>query len=387
MSAGACLLRLLALLVTAAFVAVAVGLLLLIDVQQNLLNPDTYKRALAQQQVYQRLSQVFAEQLAMSYGEQSARHRAASASGSNANRDLDGLLTNAAFGHLTLKDWQFIINEIAPPDWVQRQTERAIDDVFYALDSGAGPPKVRVSLVELKTRVAGDGGKRIVERIVSSWPKCDANQLAGWSENPPGSLAELPVCRPSSQSESLLLRQMDASAQMVASRTPNEIVLDQLTAADTGAGFTEEIQSLQAPRQRLLAIATWGWVVPVGLLLLIVALAVRSWRDLALWWGLPMLLAGGVTLALAFSLTEVIRLIFEGAVRQDTFSTSLAGQLGVEVLMQLARVLTDWLKWAGAIISGVGFIMVAVSLVLPPGASRALPSEGPYSQQSPQTWV
>ena len=373
--------RLAALVLCAAFVGSVVALLLLISVELNLLDPGTYKRALESQRFRERLADAYAEQLASELAEAGAGDRVI-AGGASPEDDLLALAASPPLRHLSQRDWEAILNDLAPPEWVQRQIEWAVDSAFAIVNSESRATVVRVSLAEPRARLAGEAGQRTVVRVVSSWPPCSDVQLAALASNPPRSLDQMPICRPPAQFEALLVSTLEAEVRRIAEQMPNEIVIGQMApdgserAAGDDGGLVAVLRSLQRSRHHLSQLTNWGWLVPVVLLLMIAGLAARSWRDLALWWGFPTLVAGASVLAVAFSLSEIVRLALAGASRDGPAPTSLLEELALGIATQLVGILANWLAWAGAAVAGVGLLMVIVASFLPGSALQGSTYEG-----------
>jgi len=371
------LLRLLALPLAATFVASLLGLILLLGVQHNLLRANTYKRALEQQSFYARVSRAYAEQLASTFVRD--RRLQSSAQASPEEQELATLLASPVFHYLSAADWEAILNEVAPPGWIRSQTEQAIDGLLGILNGYRGEQEVIVSLAEPKSRLSGQGAKHVAERIVGSWPECGARELASLAASPAANLEKLPICRPPAPYDAVVVQALEAEARFVGTQMPDQVVLSRLvggssvvestTSGDASRSpLVEGLRELQGSGRRLVAVTNWGWLVPLGLLLLVAALAVRSWRDLALWWGFPILIAGGSCLTLALSLPEAIRL----ALQSTSIGTApLLRQLAIDVAVQVTTAFADWLLRAGATTAGVGFVAIVLSLFLRDKSAKA----------------
>jgi hypothetical protein len=68
---------------------------------------------------------------------------------------------------------------------------------------------------------------------------------------------------------------------------------------------TEDFLAVKEQLRFFRALALWGWMLPLSLLGLIMAFAIRKWRDFGRWWGIPLLLGGLGTLFIAFIMSAV----------------------------------------------------------------------------------
>lgn len=357
----------------AALASVAVtAALFLLAADLVLLSPDTYKAALREQRVYDRLPSMIGAQLDYLTEDRLREIFAGTPDPDEPPGDepaQPGDEPSPAGVRLTGGDVELLLRALAPPDWLRRVTEHAIDQAFATLDSPERPIEIRISLVELKERLAGQAGIDAALRLVRSWPPCTAQQLAGLDEEGGGpSAAGLPRCRPPEETIARLMPEFERELGRFAASLDDEVDLGaSLRSPEPGGGSNEPADS---PDPRVLlafarTVVRLSWLLPLVLLLLVTALAVRSRRTLLLWWGVPLFLAGFVALGVAV----VGRLAGIGAVEQ-AFSGDAAAALepeAVEVALGLATtVLLAY--WRAVALGAVLVALVGVAMLL--GARR-----------------
>lgn len=265
----------LALICAVLFVVTALGALVLFNAGQQLLNPAPYKRALAQQHIYERLPALAAADLAASVEE----------AGEEA----------LPFQFASQEDFERILSDLLPPQWLREQAERVVDQTFAYLASDDEKASLVISLVEVKERLSGPAGTDALLRLVRSWPPCSADELTAWQAlaatgEPP---EEMPTCRPPEEMMDEVAALMPQFARQMAAEIPD--TLDLARSSDS-----EGVASDPRPAFRMARLAVMlSPLVPLGFLLLVVVFGVRSWRGMLNWWGAPLLVVGLVGLGMA----------------------------------------------------------------------------------------
>ncbi len=78
----------------------------------------------------------------------------------------------------------------------------------------------------------------------------------------------------------------------------------------------EEINETRVRLNRLLTVLAWLWLFPFLLLGLVMAMEIRSWRSLGLWWGIPLLSAGILSMPAGLFIGSV-GLVFLGVIQRN----------------------------------------------------------------------
>lgn len=321
--------RSLAMVLAALAVPATIAALLLLAADLVLLSPATYKTALLEEGVYERLPSLVGAQLDYLTEDRLRQIFAGRLDPDEPPSDepaQPGDVPARPSVRLTGADVEILLGVLVPTDWLRRQTEGAIDQAFASLDAPDRPIEIRISLVELKERLIGGAGVDAAVRLIRSWPPCTSQQLAGLEEEGGGgpSAAGLPRCRPPEETIARLMPDLEQELGRFAVSLDDEVDLGaslQNPEPSEGSGGPEGGPD---PRQLLAFAGTvirLSWLLPLGLLVLVAAFAVRSRRALLLWWGVPLFLAGFVTLGVAV----VGRLAGVGAVEQTLSGNAAVG--------------------------------------------------------------
>jgi hypothetical protein len=248
-----------------------------------------------------------------------------------------------------------ILLALLPPHWIEDQFSEGIREFFAWMDDDRALPKLALDIRPLKAQLFGGGINTFVDVVVDSWPSCKPDQVEAMQQAffEGGSLPE-ELCEPPEPMRSRVVDLASIGFEEQVRSLPEEVPL-----IEPGAPI-ENYLAVKEQLRFFRAITLWGWMLPLSLLGLIMAFAIRKWRDFGRWWGVPLLLGGVGTLFIAFVMSAlreefitswVTNIIPTGGV-QDILHTSLNALYGAGL-----RLL--WLQ--GFIVVGIGLVLWLVS--------------------------
>ncbi len=249
----------------AALFALTAGLaLLLVNAERRLFDADFYLAALDRQNFYDRLPALAAETVM----------------GAPASDD-----PNSARNYLNLvpaQNWEALFRALLPPEVSRPMTEQAVASVFDYLNGKS--EAVVVSLTAFKNHLAGPAGTEALFGIVRAQPACSFEQIAQLTVGSLfGQTPSFMLCNPSDSLLDLFQPLIQSQVQAIAASIPDSV---DLTPSKVGA--ESPLKSLRSLR----TLMRLSLLLPLGLLLLVGILAVRRWRDILTWWGIPLFAAG-----------------------------------------------------------------------------------------------
>lgn len=249
----------------AALFALTAGLaLLLVNAERRLFDADFYLAALDRQNFYDRLPALAAETVM----------------GAPASDD-----PNSARNYLNLvpaQNWEALFRALLPPEVSRPMTEQAVASVFDYLNGKS--EAVVVSLTAFKNHLAGPAGTEALFGIVRAQPACSFEQIAQLTVGSLfGQTPSFMLCNPSDSLLDLFQPLIQSQVQAIAASIPDSV---DLTPSKVGA--ESPLKSLRSLR----TLMRLSFLLPLGLLLLVGILAVRRWRDILTWWGIPLFAAG-----------------------------------------------------------------------------------------------
>ncbi len=278
---------------------------------------------------------------------------------------------------LTADQKDAIARQLLSDSWAKDQIAALASGLYAWLDSPDPSPNLSIDVQPLRERLTRGAGS-IVRVIVDSWPACSLADVARLATASFGSEG-FPYCQPPEPLRSALVSTATQAVQGMAAAMPEKLSL-------TGAAsLIDPAKAEQTKAQlRLVRFALrWAWVIPTSLLGLIMALAVRSWKGLALWWGIP-LLGGGlvsfVPVALGPGMTRQYLQQWAASTGMPAIFTDTAKSIGSGLTAAMLRP-----QFAQAVaISLFGALLVLVGLLLKrkPGVQALTASS--VAAQAPQ---
>ena len=342
---------------------------------RQLLNPEFYKQTLADEQIYQNLPRVIAQQLASSITQDGE--------GSTLTDD-----PNLNLLILSQEEWESILIDLLDPNSLQTQTESIIDQFFDILLVSPDPVNtpIVISLKEVKSRLAGPEGTQAIKQILEAQPPCSVNQLLGLLQlglGLPTSIDTL-LCRPPEYIISELTSAVEWFLSGVVDQVPDQvnISLPETLLNTSSSGISLDPNQKVIPDiiqdvRRINTTISWSPLLPLIFLLLITVLAVRSLNEFLLWWGGSLLAAGLISLILSLSLYPTTNWAFNKLIPRASGSyfglTNILIQLGVANLSrELASRLVMSVVIPATVITIIGFsFLLAFNLL-----TRSSPTAG-----------
>jgi hypothetical protein len=270
---------------------------------------------------------------------------------------MDGLSLQSATQYLTPEERQAMIDLLVPEAWVREQILRVTTEFFAWFDDPATHLTLTVETGSLAAILESEAAARAVETIVASWPECtleDVGQLLGMGVVP--GQEGFPYCEPPEPLRGVLVRSLAGALRLMGEGLPARLPIVDQQYEDAG-----NLMQVKEQVRLVRFVARWGILVSLSLLGMIMALAVRSWRGLARWWGIPLLLGG----VIAF-----LPVLLGGAFLRLLMAQLTAGLRGVPALSGLADALGGALGAAvlrpqavqAAAAGGLGLLLCVLSL-------------------------
>lgn len=207
-----------------------------------------------------------------------------------------------AFRDLDQADREQIISILVPDDWLEKQIKNAIGSLLNWIDEDQAQLAIELQIEPLKESLYRGGSEQVLEIIVDSWPPCTLDQMEMMSTAAEEE-GQVPVvyCEPPEPFRTRLLEFANSELLLQIGQLPSVVAMNNDGA--NGNGFENQLEVKQSLRT-VRALSQTMWFLAVGLLGVIMALAIRSWKELSRWWGIPIMLGGFVTLLMAIGLNQ-----------------------------------------------------------------------------------
>lgn len=198
-----------------------------------------------------------------------------------------------ALSFLTPQERDYLAERLLPPDWVREQLQAGLDDIYAWVDNDLARPNVHVDLRPVKETLRQGGADELIEVVVDSWPPCTVEQVNEMAGQIFGLAEGFPFCEPPEPLRTGMVGMAGEAIKLSLYTLPDQLSVSGERADEKA---DPEILKFKEDLRLARALARWSWLLPPALLGIIMALAIRSWRGMAWWWGLPLILGGLLTL-------------------------------------------------------------------------------------------
>ena len=330
------LLKLLAALCTVLFIVISVSALLLFNIESSAFSSTIYKQAFEEQRLYERMPALLASTLQTTIAQNPSAY--------------------PFLKELSVEDWQVTISSLLPPEELRAVADGALDSTFDYMNSKTD--SVVISLLPVKARLVGESGVSVVQQFLQTQPACTVEQLTQMALGLLG--GDIALCNPPPEAMSLVAPLLQSQLQTINTAFPDEVTL----IAETESGTPND------PRLRLHMVRSAIRFSPFFAILLLLAIAVfavRSFRDLLVWWGWPLLIAGGISAVIALVGSPLVGWFLQFLI--ETQGAAFLPPLLASSLAETATVVAGEMLFPviiqGSVIAVLGLTMVIMSMFIP----------------------
>ena len=317
------------------FVITAVLMLLAVNIEAQAFKSDPYKQAFEEQRLYERMPAILSATITGYVAENGSA--------------LPFLQL------LTPEDWQNNIGLLLPPEELRAMANQVLDSTFDYLNGRSN--SVVITLVPVKSQLAGDSGVQLVLQILRRQPACTAEQLTQMALGFFG--GQIALCNPPEQALGIMLPFIQTQVQSMSTLFPNELTLVSPALSGTAADPRAELNTIRS-------LIRFTPFVPLLLLLAIAAFAVRTLADWLTWWGWPLMFAGGASALIGLLGSPLIGGILQVLIQTQrffplppAFASLIAETAGAVARQMLIPVLVQ-----GLILGVLGLAMVIFAFLL-----------------------
>jgi len=254
-----------------------------------------------------------------------------------------------------------MLRELFPAEWAEAQVRTNIEGLYRWLDNDRPAPELFLDVQPLKDRLLSGGAEELATIVVSSWPACTLEHVAILLQEgiPRGELPAF-LCQPP---EPLLSTVIVVATDLVlrqVSELPSTVEFGEGGSTDT---TPQELMDFKNSMRTLRSFSRAGWLLPLSMLGLIVAAAVRSWPQLLRWWGGSALAAGVGT----FLMLGIVEGTAEQARNSTPLQTSFPGPFAAviqDVIDRLLDEVSGQLFVLGLLIALVGLVMLLAGIYM-----------------------
>jgi hypothetical protein len=372
--------RLVAVFLALLTVIATITVLLLSSIDHTLLNPRTSKQAFVKNKVYERLPTVaarefslvkslFASPCASNPETQLAKDCFSQSGNSSQPTGRLGPEGMALLNGLSSEQWETLILHLFPADELKIITESTLDETigyFHGEGDSAQMP-----LVHLKARFTDKAGEGLTLLLLESQPPCSAEQQAQLKASDLNAEAAPPIfCSATGETHAQLSAELQRRLKNVSTELPDEVIIIKSPSPSIPSSFRRFFgEDRQTALQKLNMALPYAPLLPLVLLLLVALFAVRSLRGWMRWWGIPIFIAGLMTLIFGVLLFFMFDQIWTKYVLHTLPSalTSGFGEITQDVAHSLTNDLAKWFMLQAGIMTLLALgILYTSSFVKPP---------------------
>ncbi len=379
------------------FVITAIIALFLFNLERQAFDPDTYKKALLSENIYERMPAILGEILASSANFNpcssnpiacGAEERSPEAVACFENAlDQDTYLTlsqnkrtptnaelqsaqscidqynqppdSSAIGgpptyldNLTAKDWETIISAILPPDIIKTMTEQSFNQIFAYINGDVA--SAQLSMIAFKARLAGPDGVNAVLTLMNAQPPCAQEQLDQMMAGFPQDKQKFEICSPPAEIIEAIRPLIKMQLIGALAGIPDQVTL--IKPEGTGTDGMTPLQAIKLAR----SIMRLFFLIPLIFLLGILIFVVRSRIAWLRWWGWPMMIAGIFGSAIGFISSPLINFYLPKFIagRMPFFMPAVIVKTSGDLASAIACQIMNPVGWEGLILSLIGLAMI-----------------------------
>lgn len=322
----------LSIILAALFVLAAVTAILLFNFDRKAFSAETYQQAFARADFYNQLPALMAHAIVSS--------------------EESGELPPVMRG-MGVEAWENFLRALLPPDALKTMGDEALTSAFAYLNMETD--SASVSLAPLKSAMSSETGAAAAMNLLEALPACTVEQVAQitfdlFSGN------EIQLCNPPDELTPLLVPVMQAQLQFAASIIPDTLPLAAAPAEND-------------PRGRLKTLRLFlrlSPILPLGLLLALTVLSVRSLNDWLKWWGVPLLTTGFLSFAAGLLGAPLFGkwIVFLLSTRLPNYLPDFLASFTGDLASAMARALLAPVLWQGLLLACIGAGMAGLGYFL-----------------------
>lgn len=315
------------------FIGTAVMAMFLFTFDLKAFSAETYQKAFAREDFYNKLPAAMADAILGSSPDQS---------------QFPGVMQG-----MNHEAWEEFFRALLPPDALRAMGDEALISTFEYINMRSD--SVMLNLVPLKASMASETGVQAVMSLLGTLPDCSLLEIGQMSINLLSG-GQIEFCNPPAELYPMLTPVIQSQMQLAAAAIPDQVALV------SAPPFNDPRQRLQSLR----VLMRLSPLMPVFFLLALTAFAVRSLKDWLIWWGVPFLITGITTFILSLIGAPMFGSVFQAVLvsqMPDYLPILLLGSASDLAAAMLQALLTP-VMWQGLVVTIIGTGMTSVGYFL-----------------------
>jgi hypothetical protein len=315
------------------FVATAVPALIFFNFDRRAFTAETYQKAFANADFYNKLPVVMAD---------------AMFSGSTDQSKLPVVMRG-----MSQQAWEEFFRVMLPTETLKVMGDDMLNSTFAYLNMQTNT--VQLSLAPLKSSMVSDTGVQAVFTLLNSQPECTLMQIAQMAIDLLSN-GEIQFCKPPAELIPMLTPTIQGQMQFATLAVPDQLTL-------ISAPLEND------PRQKL-KIARLAMrlspIFPLGFLLLMTIFTANSLKSWLSWWGIPLTITGVLASLMSLGGAPIFGAILQHILvnRLPAFLPTILLDYTSDLASAMLQALLRPVLWQGLVITLIGFGMIGISYFL-----------------------
>jgi hypothetical protein len=322
--------KILGILFAILFIATAVPALIFFNFDRRAFTAETYQKAFANADFYNKLPVVMAEAMLSASTDQSKLPVV-----------MRGMSQNA---------WEEFFRTMLPQETLKVMGDEILNSTFAYLNMQTN--SVQLSLVPLKASMVSDSGVQAVFKLLNAQPDCTFEQMAQMAMDLL-TKSEMQFCKPPAELYPMLTPAIQGQMQFATLAVPNQLTLI------SSPPENDPRVKLQTARMAM----RLSPILPLAFLLLMTIFTVNSLKSWLNWWGIPFLIIGVIASLMSLGGAPIFGAILQRILvsRMPAFLPTILLDYTSDLASAMLQALLNPVLWQGLEIAFIGLIMAAGS--------------------------
>jgi hypothetical protein len=332
--------KILGIVFAALFIFTAVPALIFFNFDRRAFTAETYQKAFANANIYDKLPAVMAEAMLSS-----------TTNTSQLPIVMRGMSREA---------WEAYFRAVLPQETLKAMGDETLNSIFVYLNQQTN--SVQISLAPLKAGMVSESGVQAVFTLLDTQPDCTFEQMAQTTMNLLNN-GEIQFCKPPAELYPILTPVIRGQMQFA-----TQVIPDQLTLISA--------PPQNDPREKLRTarlVMRLSPILPLVFLLLMTILTANSLKSFLNWWGIPLFITGSLASLMSLSGAPIFGAILQRILvnRMPAFLPSILWDYASDLASAMLQALLRPVLWQGLMIALIGLIMAAGSYFIKKNSTTA----------------
>jgi hypothetical protein len=315
------------------FISTAVLALILFNFERRAFTAETYQKAFANADFYNKLPAVMAEAML------------------SASTDTSQL--PVVMRGMNQQAWEAFFRTLLPQETLKVMGDDVLNSTFAYLNLRTN--SVELSLIPLKTSMVGETGAQAVYKLLDTQPDCTFDQIAQMTfslfKN-----SEMQFCKPPAELASMLAPVIQGQMQVATLAIPDQITL-------LNAPLENDPRVKLRVARLLMRLSP---IFPLIFLLMLTVLVVNSFKSWLNWWGISLFITGFLASLMSLSGAPIFSVVFQRILvdRMPTFLPVILLDYANGLASAMLQALFNPVLWQAIIMTLIGLVMAGAGYFL-----------------------